>query len=134
MSRERRLRVFDGSNRGISGQDGSLLPQDLKDVPSHRCLIMDQSFEALKSARSSTDTMRSVQRDMKTAAGKEGEKNELYKKNAEFYASFSDEIDNTADGMNSVTKISKENESSKQTMESGNEIQIDNNANTDEVA
>lgn len=71
---------------------------------------------------------------MKTAAGKEGEKNELYKKNAEFYASFSDEIDNTADGMNSVTKISKENESSKQTMESGNEIQIDNNANTDEVA
>lgn len=70
---------------------------------------------------------------METAAGKEGEKNELYKKKAEFYASFSEEIDNTAHGMNSVTKICTENENLKQAKENGNEIQIDENANTNQV-
>lgn len=69
---------------------------------------------------------------MEIAAGKEGEKNELYQKKAESYARFSEEIDNTAHGMNSVTTICTENESLKQPMENGNEIQIDKNANTDD--
>lgn len=133
MSRETRLRVFDHSNRRIHGQDGSLHQQNPENVPSHKCLILGQSFEALKSARSSTDNMKRVQRGMETAAGKEGEKNELYQKKAESYARFSEEIDDTAHGMNSVTPICTENESLKQAKENGNEIQIDKNANTNEV-
>ena len=103
----KRFSIFDGSNRRFSTLDGTPFnPQDPEGVPSHRCLILDQSFEALKSARSSTEAMRRVQQEMERAADTEGEKNEQYKQNASEYTSFSEEIDNTNHGMNSLTNIS----------------------------
>ena len=95
-------------NRRFSTLDGNPLnPQDPEGVPSHRCLILNQSFEALKSAGSSTEAMRKVQQEMERAVNKEGEKNEQYKQFASEYAGFSEHIDITAHGMNSLTNIPK---------------------------
>ena len=80
MNKNRRYSILDGNpmNRRFSTQDGtSLNPQDAECVPSHRCLILDQSFEALKSARSSTETMKRVQQEMERAVNTEGEKNDI---------------------------------------------------------
>lgn len=86
--------------------DGTQLnPQDPEGVPSHRCLILGQSFEALKSARSSTEAMRKVNQEMDRAVNTEGEKNEQYKQSASDYTRFSEEIDNTGHGMNSLINI-----------------------------
>lgn len=84
--------------------------QDPEGIPSHRCLILNQSFEALKSARSSTETMREFQKEMEKAVHDEGEKNEQYKKFASEYAAFSQENDISAHGMNSLMSIPKGNE------------------------
>lgn len=96
--------------------DGTPLnPQDPEGVPSHRCLILDQSFEALKSARSSTEAMSRVQQEMERTADTEGEKNEQYKQNASDFTSFSEEIDKTDHGMNSLADVSKASENAEQT-------------------
>lgn len=98
-------------NRKFSTLDGtSLNPQDAECVPSHRCLILDQSFEALKSARSSTETMKRVQQEMERAVNTEGEKNDKYKQSATEYTSFAEEIDNTAHGLEDTTPITGGNE------------------------
>ena len=105
----KRFSIYEGNNRRFSSLDGTPLnPQDLECVPSHRCLILDQSFEALKSARSSTEAMRKVQQEMERVVDTEGEKNEQYKENASEYTSFSEEIDHTNHGMNSLMNISTE--------------------------
>lgn len=102
----RRFSILDGGNRRCSALDGTPLnAQDPEGVPSHRCLILDQSFEALKSARSSTEAMRRVQQEMERVVDTEGEKNRQYKENAAQYTSFSDEIDHTNHGMNSLMSI-----------------------------
>jgi len=107
---KRRFSIYEGNNRRFSSLDGTPLnPQDLEGVPSHRCLILDQSFEALKSARSSTEAMRRVQQEMERVVDTEGEKNEQYKENASEYTSFPEEIDHTNHGMNSLLNISTEN-------------------------
>lgn len=126
---KKRYSILDGNpmNRRFSTLDGTPLnPQDPEGVPSHRCLILDQSFEALKSARSSTETMKRVQHDMERAVNTEGEKNERYKQSASEFASFSEEIENTAHRMESVTRISKDNENAGQTMVSQDEGNIAN--------
>ena len=108
MNKNRRYSILDGNpmNRRFSTQDGtSLNPQDAECVPSHRCLILDQSFEALKSARSSTETMKRVQQEMEHAVNTEGEKNDKYKQRATEYTSFAEEMDNTAHGLEDTTPI-----------------------------
>ena len=108
MNKNRRYSILDGNpmNRRFSTQDGtSLNPQDAECVPSHRCLILDQSFEALKSARSSTETMKRVQQEMERAVNTEGEKNDKYKQRATEYTSFAEEMDNTAHGLEDTTPI-----------------------------
>lgn len=115
-------------DRRFSTLDGTPLnPQDPEGITSHRCLILDQSFEALKSARSSTDTMKHVQQEMEGAVNTEGEKNEQYKQSASEYESFSEEIDNTNHGMESLTQISTEKGNVEQTKNSQDEGKIDNN-------
>lgn len=64
----------------------------------------------------------------------EGEKNDLYKNTAMEYASFSQEIDSTNYGMESMTNISKENENSEQTKISQDGGQIANRKNEKEDA
>lgn len=116
MNKNRRYSILDGNpmNRRFSTQDGtSLNPQDAECVPSHRCLILDQSFEALKSARSSTETMKRVQQEMERAVNTEGEKNDKYKQRATEYTSFAEEIDNTAHGLEDTTPISGGDETAK---------------------
>ena len=130
----RRFSIFDGGNRRFSALDGTPLnPQDPEGVPSHRCLILDQSFEALKSARSSTEAMRRVQQEMERVVDKEGEKNQQYKENASQYTNFSEEIDRTDHGMNSVMSIAsdhtghttpKESENAEHTEDSRDSEQI----------
>ena len=130
MNKNKRYSIID---RRFSALDGTPLnPQDLEGVPSHRCLILDQSFEALKTARSSTEAMKRVQQEMEDAVSTEGEKNDQYKKTAMEYASFSQEIDSTAHGMASMTKISNESESSEQTQMSQDGGQIENRKNEKE--
>lgn len=103
-------------NRRFSTLDGtSPNPQDAEGVPSHRCLILDQSFEALKSARSSTETMNRVQQEMECAVNTEGEKNEKYKQCATEYTSFAEKNDNTAHGLEDTTPITGGNETAKYT-------------------
>ena len=105
----RRFSSFDGGNRRFSALDGTPLhPQDPDGVPSHRCLILDQSFEALRSARSSTEAMRRVQQEMELVVDTESEKNRQYKENALQYTSFSEEIDHTNHGMNSMMSTAKD--------------------------
>lgn len=117
----RRFSIFDGGNRRFSTLDGTPLnPQDPEGVPSHRCLILDQSFEALKSARSSTEAMRRVQQEMERIVDTEGEKNQQYKENASHYTSFSEEIDHTNHGMNSVMNIATDHSGHTTLKESGN--------------
>ena len=106
----RRFSIYEGNNRRFSSLDGTPLnSQDAEGVPSHRCLILDQSFEALKSARSSTEAMRRVQQEMERTVDTEGKKNQQYKENASEYTSFSEEIDHTNHGMNSLINISTDN-------------------------
>lgn len=101
--------------------DGTPLnPQDPEGVPSHRCLILDQSFEALKSARSSTEVMRRMTHEMEQAVNTEGEKNKQYRQCTSEYTSFSEENDNTAYGMNSLINISKDHTSQTISKESEN--------------
>ena len=120
-------------NRRFSSLDGTPLnPQDLEGVPSHRCLILDQSFEALKSARSSTEAMIRVQQEMEKVVSTEGEKNDQYISTAMEYASFSQEIDSTNHGMESMTNISKGNENSAQTKMNQDGGQIANSKNEKE--
>ena len=111
MNKNRRYSILDGNpmNRRFSTQDGtSLNPQDAECVPSHRCLILDQSFEALKSARSSTETMKRVQQEMERAVNTEGEKNDKYKQRATEYTSFAEEIHNKAHGLEDTTPITED--------------------------
>ena len=62
-------------NRKFSSLDGNPInPQHPEGVPSHRCLILDQSFEALKSAGSSTEAMKGVQQEMERVVDTEVEK------------------------------------------------------------
>jgi len=104
---KRRFSIYEGNNRRFSTLDGTPLnPQDPEGVPSHRCLILDQSFEALKSARSSTEAMRRVKQEIERVVDTEGKKNQQYKANASEYTSFSEEIDHTNHGMNSLMNIS----------------------------
>ena len=137
MNRNKRYSIIDSNpmNRRFSSLDGTPLnPQDLEGVPSHRCLILDQSFEALKSARSSTEAMKRVQQEMEKVVSTEGEKNDQYKNTAMEYASFSQEIDSTNHGMESMTSISKGNENSEQTKMSQDGGQIANRKNEKEDA
>lgn len=107
-------------------------PQDPEGVPSHRCLILDQSFEALKSARSSTETMRTVQQEMQHTVNSEKEKNELYKKTASEYASFSEENDKIVHGMASLTNTSKENQNPERTVICKDEGKVETQISVDE--
>ena len=135
MNKNRRYSLIDGNpmNRRFSTLDGTPInPQDPEGVPSHRCLILDQSFEALKSARSSTETMRRVQQEMERAVNSESEKNELYKKTASEYASFSEENDKTVHGMSSMTNTSKENQNPERTMIGKDEGKVENQISVDE--
>lgn len=101
--------------------DGTPLnPQDPEGVPSHRCLILDQSFEALKSARSSTEAMRRVKQEMEKEVYTEGEKNEQHKQTTSEYASFSEENENTDHGMNSLMNICKDHTNETVSKESEN--------------
>ena len=120
MNRNRRYSVIDSNLKNMNSQD----PEG---VPSHRCLILDQSFEALKSARSSTETMKGVKREMEMAVNTEGEKNEIFQQNADYYASFSDEIANTEHGMESIVKETAEEIIN----EGGGEETIDDLSNAD---
>ena len=116
MNKNRRYSIKENNpmNRRFSTIDGTPLnAQDPEGVPSHRCLILDQSFEALKSARSSTEGMKRVQQEMEQAVDTEGEKNERYKQCASEYTSFSKEMDNTAHEMASITKVTREKENAK---------------------
>jgi len=98
-------------NRRFSSLDDPLNPQHPEGVPSHRCLILDQSFEALKSARSSTEAMKGVQQEMERVVDIEVKKNEQYKKIASKYTSFTEEIGSTDHEMNSLMNISTDNTS-----------------------
>lgn len=98
-------------NRRFSSLDDPLNPQQPEGVPSHRCLILDQSFEALKSARSSTEAMKGVQQEMERVVDIEVKKNEQYKKIASKYTSFTEEIGSTDHEMNSLMNISTDNTS-----------------------
>lgn len=99
-------------NRKFSSLDGNPInPQHPEGVPSHRCLILDQSFEALKSAGSSTEAMKGVQQEMERVVDTEVEKNEQYKKSAAKYTSFSEEICSTDHEMNSLMNIFTDNTS-----------------------
>lgn len=99
-------------NRRFSSLDRNPLnPQHPEGVPSHRCLILDQSFEALKSARSSTEAMKRVQQEMERVVDTKVEKNKQYKKSASKYTSFSEEIGSTDHEMNSLMNISTDNTS-----------------------
>ena len=118
LNKNRRYSILDGNpmNRRFSTRDGTPLnPQDAECVPSHRCLILDQSFEALKSARSSTETMKREQQEVERAVNTEGEKNDKYKQSATEYTSFAEEIDNTAHGLEDTTPITGGNETVKGT-------------------
>ncbi len=138
----KRFSIFDGSNRRFSTLDGTPVnPQDPEGVPSHRCLILDQSFEALKSARSSTEAMKRVKQEIEKEVNTEGEKNEQYKQTASEYTSFSEEIDNTAHGMNSLMNVcedhasetvSKESENAQQTKDCHDSGQIEKHKNSND--
>lgn len=107
-------------------------PQDPGGVPSHRCLILNQSFEALKSARSTTETMERVQQEMEHTVNSEKEKNKVYKKTASEYASFSEENDKTVHGMASLTNTSKDNQNSERTGISKDEGKVETQLSVDE--
>ena len=116
QNRRYNIKESNPMNRRFSTTDET--PQNAQDpeaVPSHRCLILNKSFEALKSARSSTETMKRVQQETKQAVEVEGEKNERYKQCASEYRRFTKHIDDTAHGMASMTNVTKENEKAKQT-------------------
>ena len=80
--------------------------------------------------------MRRVQQEMERIVDTEAEKNQQYKENASHYTSFSEEIDHTNHGMNSVMNIAtdqsghttlKESENAEHTEDSQDCEQIQKN-------
>ena len=118
----RRFSTLDGNpmNRRFSTLDGTPSSQDPENVPSHRCLILDQSFEALKSARSSTEAMKKVQGELVQTVQTEGEKNKLYENEASEFAQFSEQNEESFKAIDSRTMTAKPNESTEGSKETEN--------------
>lgn len=65
----------------VTEEDPHALPDlEVEEIPSHRCLILDRSFEALKSARSSTDAMNRKNKELTERVHSEITKGESYER------------------------------------------------------
>ena len=66
--------------------------EDSQELPSHHCLILNTSFEALKSARDSTQAMTSANLTMEKLANIEEEKNTRQCQELDEFAQFLSQV------------------------------------------